>query len=88
MIERNEANQNILSRLTYPIFHVRTETIWERFLELDSLYEQLSNEQIGSKRYDNIFHAYRWLKRQPNRIMPVVLGKEIPIWLDKPERLI
>lgn len=82
MLEQPEVKP-LFSRVLDRVFHTRTETIQERFEGLDSLYEQVLQEEIGSERYNNVFHAYRWLKRQPDRARWVVFGREIPFWFDK-----
>jgi hypothetical protein len=82
MVEDSAARSNLLSRLKHFTIHTREETLEERFGELDGLYNQLGAEKIGSERYDNVFHAYSWLKRQPDRVRPVIFNREIPIWLD------
>lgn len=80
MVENTESKPKLVLRVRQAVFHTRSETNRERYTELDSLYNQLKDETVGSQRYNNIFHAYRWLKRQPDRLRPVILGKEIPVW--------
>lgn len=70
----------LLNEIRRIVVRTRPETPQERENSLDSLFQQIQQEEIGSARYDNVFTAYRWLKRQPERNILVVFGKDTPFW--------
>lgn len=63
------------------ILGTRDETVQERVDALDSLYNQMLKESVGSERHDAFYYAHASLKRQPERKIVTLFGKDTPIWL-------
>ena len=81
MVDRLACIQDRLAEIRRFVIGTRDETIQERFNSLDSLWEQMLQEPIGSERYDAFYYAYHALKRQPERKILRLFGKDTPIWL-------
>lgn len=81
MIDRLASFPERLAEVRNFIISTREETVQERENVLDSLWNHVLQEPVGSERYDAFYYAYYALKRQPERKIVTIFGKDTPIWL-------